>query len=590
MMGLDEEDSTMFVRKWALGFLALIALAVYPAAGQSAPDIAGDWHGQIALPTGNLTMAVHIKRGEGGALEGGIENFDQNPGDPADLSDIVASGGKFSFKVPRVNATYEAAWDEGSHQWKGTLTQGQALPLNLASGNPPNKPVVAGLDGVWVGSIELNGAKLRQVLAVRTVPQGTFALYSSPDQLVNGIPVTDLKHDGSTVTLATIGGVVKFAGTLSPDGTSLTGTWTAPNQPDATMTFTKATEEQIAARRNPARPQTPKPPFPYKAEEVAFDNPAFPDVHLAGTLTLPEGRGPFPAAIMITGSGAQDRDETLLDHKPFAVIADYLTRHGIAVLRFDDRGVGKSTGNYEAATSADLATDANAAFAYLLTRPEVRKKAIGFIGHSEGGMIGPIAMASNDKVAYFISLAGPGTELIQLMLSQRRLVATQMGLSEAQVDGQEPVMRAVFQAIAKADTPKAGYDAAMAVMTPEAKAKMSMPADMDGALLVRQVSGPWFQYFLKYDPKPFWARIKVPVLALNGSLDRQVPPKENLAAIREALKGNPDVTAVELPGLNHLFQPATTGAVGEYRDIETTIDPVVLETMGDWLTKRFVKR
>jgi hypothetical protein len=566
------------------------AFAAGRATAQDAPDIAGTWSGAVALPIGDLRLVLHVERGEDGALKAQIESFDQNPGNKADVTAITATDGKLDFTVAPINAHYEGTWDAAAQQWKGTLTQGQAMPLTFARGAPPPSPVIAGLDGVWVGTIERNGVKLRQVLNIRTLEgRGTFALYSSPDQMANGLPVTDLARTGQAVSLATARGLAKFAGTLSADGTALTGTWTSTTQPDVTMTFGRATEEQIAARRNPARPQTPKEPLPYKAEEVAFDNPAFPEVHLAGTLTLPEGEGPFPAAIMITGSGGQDRDEALLDHKPFAVIADHLTRHGIAVLRFDDRGVGQSKGNYADATSADLATDANAAFAYLLTRPEIRRDAIGMIGHSEGGMIGPIAMAGNDKVAFFVSLAGPGTDLEQLMLSQRRLLTTQMGLSQEEIDRQEPIMAALFRAIRDADTAEAGFEAAMAVMTPEAKTALGMTPEMDGALVVRQISGPWYQYFLKYDPAPNWSRVRVPLLALNGSLDLQVPAEANLAAIRAATSGNTDVTIVELPGLNHLFQHATTGAIGEYRDIEETFAPEALDLISDWISQRFVK-
>ncbi|MBO9516633.1 MAG: alpha/beta hydrolase [Porphyrobacter sp.] len=573
--------------------MALVApvavMAASPSMAQEAPDIAGTWSGKISTNTGDITLVLYVTRGEGGSLTASIENFDQNPGNKAAITEITAVDGKLAFKVAPISASYQGTWDEAAQQWKGTLTQGAELPLDFGKGGPPSRPVVAGLDGAWVGSVERNGVKLRQILRIRTVEQGTFALYDSPDQLVIGVPVSDLARDGQSVSLSAIRGLTKFAGTLSESGNELTGTWTTPNQPDVTTTFVRATEAQIAAQQKPNRPQTPTEPFPYKAEEVAFDNPAFSEVHLAGTLTLPEGKGPFPAAIMITGSGAQDRDETLLDHKPFAVIADHLTRHGIAVLRFDDRGVGKSTGNYGVATSADLATDANAAFAYLATRPEIRRDAIGFIGHSEGGMIGPIAMSTNPDVAYFVALAGPGTNLPQLMLSQRRLLTAQMGLSEEEINKQEPVMAALFKAIADADTPEAGYAAAMAVLTPEAKTALGMPVDMDGALVVRQVSGPWFQYFFKYDPVPNLARIKVPVLALNGSLDLQVPAKENLPVIREALKDNPDATVVELPGLNHLFQTAKTGSVGEYRDIEETFSPAALNLISDWISQRFVK-
>ncbi len=528
-------------------------------------------------------MGLYIARGEDGALTGAIENYDQAPGDKADFSEIAAADGRLTFRVARVNATYEGKWDEVAQQWKGTLTQGQALPLDWSKGAPPAKPRVDGLDGVWRGTVERNGVKLRQVLRFRTIEQGTFALYDLPDQMVMGLPVTDLARDGQAVSMTAVRGMTRFSGTLSDDGTQLSGIWTTPNQPDAAIVYTRG--EALA---QPGRPQTPKAPFPYRVEPAAFDNPRFPEVHLAGTLTLPEGTGPFPAAVMITGSGAQDRDETMLGHKPFAVIADYLTRHGVAVLRFDDRATGESRGgDYGSATSADLATDANAAFAWLAARSDIRKDAIGFIGHSEGGMIGPIAMADNPDVAFLVMLAGPGTDLEQLMLSQRRLLGSQMGMSEAELDRAEPVMAALFRAVADADTVDAGRAAALAVMTPEAKAALGMPAEMDGAVVVNQVSSPWFQYFFKYNPAPNLAKITVPLLALNGALDRQVPATANLAAIRAATTANPDVTLVEMPGLNHLFQTAQTGALGEYATIEETVSPAALELMTSWITKRF---
>jgi pimeloyl-ACP methyl ester carboxylesterase len=569
-------------RSTALVLAALWALCTGPAAAQEAPDIAGAWHGTIPTPTGEITMGLYVTRGENGALEGAIENYDQAPGDKAAFLDITATEGRLAFRVARVNATYQGAWDEVAQQWKGTLTQGQAMPLNWSRGAPAPKPRIEGLDGVWRGSVERNGVTLRQVLRIRTIEQGTFALYDSPDQMVVGLPVADLARNGREVSMTAARGLTRFSGVLSADGTQLSGTWTTPNQPDIALTYTRG--EALA---QPGRPQTPKEPFPYRVEAASFDNPKFADVYLAGTLTLPEGQGPFPAAVMITGSGGQDRDETVLGHKPFAVIADYLTRHGVAVLRFDDRGVGESKGDYASATSADLATDANAAFAWLAARSDIRTDAIGMIGHSEGGMIGPIAMADNPDVAFLVMLAGPGTGLEQLMLSQRRLLGSQMGMSEAELDRAEPVMTALFKAIAGADTATAGREAAMAVMTPEAKAALGLPAEIDGAVVVNQVSGPWFQYFLKYDPAPNLARIKVPLLALNGALDRQVPPEANLAAIRTATTGNPDVTLVELPGLNHLFQTAGTGGIGEYATIEETFSPVALELMVRWITERF---
>ena len=575
----------MRVQQALAALAALLAVSMHSAAGaQPAPDAVGEWHGDLATPAGDLTLVLHVGHDEKGAIKAELESPDQGPG-RIPTSSFSAADGHLILKIDSIGASYDGRWSEAQHDWQGTFTQGMALKLNLTRGLPPPSPRIEGLDGTWQGTAERNGAKLRQVLRVATGAQGTKVQYDSPDQLVMGMPIKDLVRDGQKVRFSARRGLATFEGTLSPNGSELSGSWSSAGQPPVPVTLKRA--EAGASNQPPRRPQTPKGPLPYQAEEVAFDNPAFADVHLAGTLTLPEGKGPFPAAIMITGSGPQDRDETLMEHKPFAVIADYLTRHGIAVLRCDDRGVGKSTGNYGAATSADLATDANAAFAYVKSRREIRQDAIGFIGHSEGGMIGPIAMATNKNVAFIVLLAAPGTSLEQLMLSQRRLIGAQMGASEAELNRSEPVMASVFQAIARADTQDAGLNAVRSLLTPDAMTALGLPPSTDKELIVSQFSSPWFRYFLRYDPVPNLKRISAPVLALDGSLDRQVPPVENLAAIREALKSNRDATVILLPNLNHLFQTARTGGVGEYRDIEETIAPVVLETMVKWINERF---
>jgi uncharacterized protein len=576
----------MRVRQALAALAVLLMVSLHSGAmAQAAPDALGTWHGAVATPPGDLTLILYVTRGEQGAIKAELESPDQSPG-RIPISSFTSADGRLAFKIDAIGAAYEGRWAEAQREWQGTFTQsGMGMKLNLMRGLPPPKPRVEGLDGAWEGVIERNGAKLRQVLRIATGEQGTRVQYDSPDQLVTGLPVKDMVRDGQKVRFSIRRGVATFEGTLSADKTQLAGAWTSASQPPIPVTFKRG--QGMASSRPPKRPQTPKGPFPYRVEDVAFDNPASAPVHLAGTLTLPRGKGPFPAAVLITGSGPQDRDETLMGHKPFAVIADYLTRHGIAVLRCDDRGVGTSTGDYGAATSADLATDANAAFAYLRTRSEVRKDAIGFIGHSEGGMIGPIAMASNKDVAFIVLLAGPGTALDRLLLSQRRLIGAQMGLSEAEMNRAEPVMAGIFHAIARADTPEAGLAAARAVLTPEAISALGLPPSFDKELLMRQFSSPWFRYFLRYDPAPNLRRITVPVLALNGGLDRQVPASENLPAIREALKANRDATIMQLPGLNHLFQTAIAGGVGEYQGIEETMAPVVLQTMAAWINKRF---
>lgn len=566
-----------------VSFLVTMAMG-NPAAAQTAPDPVGDWHGVLATPGGGLTLIVTISRAPDGSLTGDLESPDQGPGKfPA--TDITVKDGQLSFEIKPIRASFKGNWVAGEQAWNGTFTQGANLPLKLSRGLPPAKSVIAGMDGVWSGKIARNGVDLRLVLRIITGPRGTVATFDSPDQLAYGLPVQNLERDGSKVRfkLNLVG--ASYEGTLSADQQRLTGTWTAPNQPASEIVFTRGAT--TAANTPPKRPQTPQPPFPYKAEDVAFDNRDEPGVHLAGTLTLPPGKGPFPAAILITGSGQQDRDETMVGHKPFWVIADYLSRRGIAVLRVDDRGVGKSTGEVAKATSADFATDSNAAFAYLRTRADIRPDAIGFIGHSEGGMIGPIAMAANKDVAFLVMMAGPGTAVDQLMLSQRRLIGASVGQSEAELDRAAPAWAALYKAIVSGKTYEEGRAAALAVLTPEAMAAIGVPAGTDRQAILAQVGTPWFRYFLSYNPAPNLRAIKVPVLAMNGSLDRQVPANENLPAIRAALKDNPDVTIVELPGLNHLFQTAKTGGVGEYAEIEETVAPVALERMAAWINARF---
>ncbi|WP_310532843.1 alpha/beta fold hydrolase [Novosphingobium sp.] len=566
-------------------FLTLFALILaLPQAALAAPDGAGTWHGAGATPIGELMLVVRIERVADGTLKGDIESRNQNPGRTMPLTSVALDKERLTFAVESLQAKYEGTWSEAEKAWVGTFTQGIEMKLALKAGDAPATAVIAGLDGRWGGEVVLNGVTLRQGLRFRTAPTGTIGLYESPDQMVSGVPVRGLARDGNAVRFTIMNGMLVFSGTLADDGQSLAGTLAQPGQTELAITLKRQAATAKAAAK---RPQLPVAPFPYRSEEVSIPNPAAPGVTLAGTLTLPQGKGPFPAAILISGSGPQDRDETLAGHKPFAVIADHLTRHGFAVLRHDDRGTDKSTGDFSKATSADFASDANAAFAWLAARPEIASGKIGFIGHSEGGMIAPIAMAGNPKVAYAVLLAGPGTRLDQLMLSQQRLVGSQMGRSEADLDKAEPVFAQIFAAVAKSKDNAETEAAIAAIFTPQARADFGLPADAPASILTARLGGPWFRYFLNYDPVPNLARIKVPVLAINGSLDRQVPAADNLAAIRKALAANKDVTIVELPGLNHLFQTAKTGGIGEYQQIEETFAPAALDLMTTWLQKRF---
>jgi len=578
----------------SLFLMLLLFESTAPARGQAptpttapAIDAVGEWHGTLVTPGGELMLVLSASRAPDGSLKAELESPDQAPGQKIPAG-IKVDGSQLSLDVPVIHASFEGRWIPAQSAWSGTFRQGAELPLKLTKGPPPVKPVVAGLDGIWKAKISRNGVDLRLVLHITTGPQGTGVLLDSPDQLANGVPVQGLARDGQKVSFRLDIRGARYEGTLTPDMQQMSGIWHGPAQPAAQVNFVR--DKATAANIAPKRPQTPQPPFPYRAEDVAFGNPTQSGVHLAGTLTLPAGNGPFPAAILITGSGQQDRDETILGHKPFAVIADYLTRRGIAVLRVDDRGMGKSIGDVSKATSADFATDANAAFSFLRTRLEIRPDGIGFIGHSEGGMIGPIAMATNKEVAFLIMLAGPGMATERLLLAQRRAIGLSIGRSEAEIARAQPVEASLFGALASGATYEEGLSAARALLTPDAMAAIGASPGMDPQVILAQFGSPWFRYFFQYDPTPNLRVIRVPVLAMNGSLDQQVIPTDNLAAIKAALKDDRDVTIVELPGLNHLFQTAKTGGPGEYADIQQTVAPIALQRMASWINARFGRR
>lgn len=561
--------------------LLLAALLAAPALAQPPQGWTGDWHGTLSTPRGQLRILLTIGAGPDGTLTGQLESIDQAPGTKIQASAVAVADGRLTFAIPSLNATYEGSWDAAGNRFSGTFRQGSDMPLALERGPFPAAPVVQGLDGTWEGTTRRNDADLRMIVRITTGSGGTIASFDAPDMLASGLPVTGLAREGDTVRFTVPAGNTSFTGTLA--GERLSGRWT-----DGSETVFVRRDPAVAAAA-PRRPQTPQPPFPYRVEEVSIPNPRAPGVTLAGTLTLPAGPGPFPAAILITGSGGQDRDETLFGHKPFAVLADHLTRRGIAVLRYDDRGIGGSTGSFAGATSADFASDANAAFSFLAGRPGIDGRAIGFIGHSEGGMVGPIATMDNPAVAYLVLLAGPGVPIPALMDEQRRAVGTAAGASEAEIDRSAPLMADLFRTAASTLGDAEVRAALAALLTDARMTEAGMPTPTRDAI-VGQMSEPWFRWFLRYDPAPALRAFRGPVLALNGALDRQVLPASNLAGIRAATAGNGDATITELPGLNHLFQTARTGGVGEYEANEETIAPVVLETVAEWIRARFPAR
>ena len=340
------------------------------------------------------------------------------------------------------------------------------------------------------------------------------------------------------------------------------------------------------------RPQTPKPPFDYETREVSYDNDAD-KTHFAGTLTMPKGAGPFPVVLLITGSGTQDRDETIFGHKPFLVIADQLTKNGFAVLRVDDPGAGGSTSDVKNATIELHARDAEAGIAFLKGQKEIDPKHIGLIGHSEGGIIAAVVGSRSKDVAFIVSLAGTGLSGAEINPLQIEAILRADGKMKEEgikaiVEGQRKLMKLIAKDAGDKELGAAVKEAFAAAMKYAASDEDKAAAQKELAPAMEMLNHPWFKSFVKLDPAGYWSKVTVPVLALNGDKDTQVNADKNLAAIKSALgrAKNKDVEAEKLAGLNPLFQPAQSGLLDEYGKIEQTFDAKALDLLTTWLKQR----
>jgi pimeloyl-ACP methyl ester carboxylesterase len=446
-----------------------------------------------------------------------------------------------------------------------------------AGGNPA-------IEGHWEGEIEIPGSPITVVVDLSFADGAWSGTFGSPMQGTYELPLEGIAvaDDAVSFTITGVPGDPTFDGRL--ENGEIRGTFT---QMGRSFGFRLGHE----AVPRPARPQEPQPPFPYAEEEVALSSG---EVTLACTLTLPDGEGTHPAVFLITGSGGQNRDEEILGHKPFLLIADVLTRSGVAVLRCDDRGVGGSGGRLALASTELLAEDALAAVDWLGARAEIDAARVGLLGHSEGGIVAPLAATRSDKVAFVIMLAGTGVPGDQLLALQLELLLSAAGASAEQI---EPALEAQRRLIDKLAAGAEDEELRVEFRKLAGAQLAATGAPVDEATVeqvaaqgVSELTTPWFRSFLAYDPRPALRELKVPVLAINGELDLQVDADQNLPAIRAALEasGNPDVTVKKLDGLNHLFQPAETGTIEEYAQIELTMDPAVLELIRGWIVERFV--
>lgn len=439
------------------------------------------------------------------------------------------------------------------------------------------------LEGSWLGRIEVNSVVLRVVFNISTDERDSLLVtLDSPDQGAKDIKVGPLTISGDQISIKAPLLLAEYTGTIKND-TLMEGSL---KQAGRTFPLVLVKSEKPIAIN---RPQEPKPPFPYKSEDIKFRNEKA-GITLGGTVTVPDGPGPFPAVIMITGSGSQNRNEELMAHKPFWVIADYLSRNGIAVLRYDDRGVGQSENTSAPSTSADFATDAIAAFNYLKTAGKIDTTAIGLAGHSEGGLIAAIAASGNPGIAFVISLAGPGVSGEQILYRQNYDLNKASGMNEKDLKALISMSRKMYAVIKKEpDNNKATEE--MTAILKRSMEKQKAPAEeVEKALKgfpasAATLTSPWYRTFIVTDPASYWKKVTCPVLALNGDKDLQVAADVNLPAILKAVRsgGNQNVTVIDYPGLNHLFQHCKTGLPAEYGEIEETFSPEVLKTMADWI-------
>jgi uncharacterized protein len=438
--------------------------------------------------------------------------------------------------------------------------------------------------GTWHSLLKFPGGQLRIDINVTNTGNGYSVTFDSPDQGAKGIPTEQVSFKDNVLTWAIPQAGIRYTGKF--ENNFIKGTFTQ-GEGSLPLDFSREAVRVVVKKK----PQEPVAPFPYKSEDVKFNNAAAPGVTLAGTLTMPSTPGPHPAVILITGSGAQNRDEEILGHKPFMILADYLTRNGIAVLRYDDRGIADSTGDFAKATTADFATDAQAAFTYLKTRKDINGKKIGFAGHSEGGSVAAIAAAANPDIAYIVLIAGSILPGDQQMLLQNFMMGKSAGMPETELTKLGAMNRKVYDVI-KQETDLAVMKTKItAVMNTELKPELLKQGitepDIAQCIEVqsREMASPWYAAFIKGNPGSALEKVKCPVLAINGSTDLQVEPKANLAAVEKAAAkaGNKNVRVIELPGLNHLMQESKTGKPAEYGDIEQTFSPKALEVIGTWI-------
>ena len=434
------------------------------------------------------------------------------------------------------------------------------------------------LTGLWQGRMAVGGDSLTLVLVIEKQGDSLNVVLDSPDQYVTDIAVDECSFVNDTLRFSVRDLNAAYVGRY--DGQRIKGRFTQYGR-RMKLNLSPASERRLFPR-----PQEPQPPYPYREVELSFPyDDALPPIN--GTLTLPTDAAPKAVVILLTGSGRQDRDETIFRHKPFKVIADYLTRAGYAVFRYDDPPYS----TFAKQTTFDFARQAQVAFDMLSARPELTGSPVGFLGHSEGGMVAWIAAAAQPKTAFVISLAGMGTPISDILLYQNRAIGEKAGFPEEQLRSNDQLNSSIYKIVEKAKTPEAAGKKLDAFfknytkkMTEEQRREAHL-TDIEMAAIRAQVTSPWMFTLFHIQPADYLKQVSCPVLALNGDRDIQVDAKTNLEGIAYGTSKSPLTIVHTEPGTNHLLQECETGTVEEYGAIEQTISPWVLEMIGEWLDK-----
>ncbi len=578
-------------RKFCLHTILLTLLVGSALAAEDQLDLSGRWLGSLDATVTTLRIQLNIHGKAEGGYEVTLDSLDQGVnGLPAALS---REGNKITFSLAVIRSEYHAdlsadgktlkgLWKQAGRELPLTMVWQEALPAESTTAEPAaaapgvTEPHAAQLPGLWLGNLLEGSGQLRLLFKLRQDNGMLLGTVARLDQQSGEMLVqVRLAPDrGVHLNVPAVNG--HFEGVLAEDGKQLIGSW---HQNGGTMPLVLKASEQAPDN---SKPQEPKPPFPYRVEEVRFPGGA-PGVTLAGTLSLPEGKGPFPAAVLVSGSGPQNRDGVAFGHKSLLVLADHLTRAGIAVLRYDERGIGASSGEFGSCTSRDLADDVAAAFSFLRSHHDIRPKAAGIIGHSEGGMIAPMVAADRREVRFVVGLAGTTVPGGQVLLAQARAIGLAAGVAPEAVSANQAKLS---QAL---DILRAEPDlvAARAKFAAKLEADGSDPESAENGPLLGSLFNKWMSYFVSYDPAEALSRLSCASLFLFGEKDLQVMPEQNRPVL-EAIMAASSNKAIELrtlPGLNHLFQTSTTGSPSEYSASAETFAPAALEVISSWINK-----